>query len=171
MIEKGHLYWITGLSGAGKTTIGTKLYERIREKKDNVLFLDGDILREVYQSTDYTQEGRKKLAFQHTRLCRMLTDQGMDVVICLIAMYESCRRWNRENIVNYHEIYLKVDIEELIRRDQKQLYSRALRNEISDVLGINLEFEEPKAPDIVIQNNGQKTPDDIVEYLMKELFI
>ena len=170
-MNKGNLYWITGLSGAGKTTIGSRLYEYIHSKKDNVLFLDGDILREVYQSTDYTQEGRRKLAFQHSRLCRMLTNQGVDVVICLIAMYDECRAWNREHIDNYHEIYLKVDIDELIKRDQKQLYSRALRNEIPDVLGINLDFEEPKNSDIVINNNGQNSPDEVVKELIRRLEI
>ncbi len=166
-MDKGSVYWVTGLSGAGKTTIGTKLYNYLREKKDNVVFLDGDILREVYQSVDYTQEGRKKLAFQHARLCRMLTNQGLDVVICVIAMYNECREWNREHIDNYHEIYLKVDIEELIKRDQKQLYSRALNNEIQDVLGINLDFEEPQNPDLKIDNGGSDTPEEVLQKIIE----
>lgn len=164
-MEKGNLYWITGLSGAGKTTIGTGLYQYIRQKKDNVVFLDGDMLREVYQSKTYSAEGRRNLAFQNARLCKMLTSQGIDVVICLIAMYEDCRKWNRENIENYHEIYLRVTIDELIRRDQKQLYSRALRNEIKDVVGINMSFEEPQTPDMIIDNNGQNTPEEVVEMI------
>lgn len=164
-MDKGNLYWITGLSGAGKTTIGSRLYQHIRQKKDNVVFLDGDVLREVYQSKVYSAEGRRNLAFQNARLCKMLTSQGIDVVICLIAMYEDCREWNRKNIDNYHEIYLRVDINELIRRDQKQLYSRALRNEIADVVGINMPFDEPRSPDLIIDNNGQNTPEEIVEMI------
>ena len=56
--EKGNVYWITGLSGAGKTTIGKLLYNRIKDKKDNVIFLDGDVLREVYQTKDYSSSGQ-----------------------------------------------------------------------------------------------------------------
>lgn len=166
-MNKGHLYWVTGLSGAGKTTVGTALYNYLKNKKDNVLLLDGDKLREVYRTTDYSQEGRKALAYQHSRLCKMLTEQGIDVVICLIAMYEECREWNRKNIENYHEIYLKVSIEELIRRDQKQLYSKALENKEANVLGINAPFEEPKCPELVIENNGDMTPEEIVKNIAK----
>lgn len=171
MNKEGNLYWITGLSGAGKTTIGTKLYNYLKEKKDNVVFLDGDILREVYLNKDYSQEGRRNLTYQHSRLCKMLTKQGIDVVICIIAMYEECREWNRQNIDNYTEIYLKVDIDELIRRDQKQLYSRALRNEIPDVMGINMDYEEPENPDIIIKNNGDDDPDTILKKIVELLQI
>ena len=110
---------------------------------------------------------RRSLAFQNARLCKLLTDQGIDVIICLIAMYEDCRKWNRENIEKYHEIYLRVDIGELIRRDQKQLYSRALRNEVADVVGINMPFEAPQNPDLIIDNNGQATPEEVVDMIAR----
>lgn len=167
-MEIGTTYWITGLSGAGKTTIGKMLYAKLKDQKDNIVFLDGDILREVYQSTDYSNEGRKKLAFQHARLCRMLNEQNIDVVICVIAMYDDCREWNRNNIKNYKEIYLNVPIEELIRRDQKQLYSKALRNEMPNVLGINMEYEEPKHPDFEIENAGINNPNETLKKIMEK---
>ena len=59
-MSKGNLYWITGLSGAGKTTIGTLLYEYLKSKKDNVVFIDGDKTREVFQNKDYSEDGRRK---------------------------------------------------------------------------------------------------------------
>lgn len=170
-MDQGTTYWITGLSGAGKTTIGTSLYQYILQKKSNVVFLDGDILRQVYQTEDYTLEGRKKLAYQHGRLCRMLNQQGIDVVICVIAMFDECREWNRNEIRNYREVYLEVPIEELIQRDQKQLYSRALRNEVENVMGINMDFEEPKHPDIVIENYGKNNPEVVLRMLVEKMSI
>lgn len=166
--ECGTTYWITGLSGAGKTTIGKKLYEYLSQKEKNVVFLDGDILRQVYNDSDYTLNGRKKLAFQHGRLCRMLNSQGIDVVICVIAMFDDCREWNRNEIENYREIYLRVPIEELIRRDQKGLYSRALRKEVSNVMGMDIEFDVPKMPDIEIENCGENNPDRVLEMIIEE---
>ncbi len=170
-MEKGTLYWVTGLSGAGKTTIGTMLYEYMKKKKDNVIFLDGDILRQVYQHAEYSLESRKKLGLQHCRLCKMLTDQNIDVVICVIGMFDECRDWNRENIENYKEIYLYVPMEELIRRDQKQLYSRALRKEISNVMGIDIAFIEPKTPDMLIDNSGIMTPQQVCDEIIRKFNI
>lgn len=169
--EKGNVYWITGLSGAGKTTIGKLLYNRIKDKKDNVIFLDGDVLREVYQTKDYSNEGRLNLALQHGRLCKMLSEQGIDVVICVIAMYDECRQWNHDNIENYHEIYLRVSIDELIRRDQKQLYSRVLKKEISNVMGMDIPFEEPKNPEVIIDNNGNESPEQIINKISEKFDI
>lgn len=104
----GKVYWITGLSGAGKTTIGSKLYKILQKDKNNLVILDGDELRRVFKNSDYSIAGREKLAFQYSRLCRMLSEQGIDVICCTIAMFDSCRKWNRENINNYYEVYLKV---------------------------------------------------------------
>lgn len=162
----GTVYWITGLSGAGKTTIGTLLYNYLKQKKDNIVFLDGDILRQIYKSKSYSSKGRKRLAFQHSRLCQMLSNQGIDVVICVIAMFDDVRKWNRENLQSYKEIYLRVEIEELIRRDQKALYSRALKNEIDNVLGINLPFDEPMHSDLIIDNFGMETPERTIQKII-----
>lgn len=168
IIEKGHVFWVTGLSGAGKTTIGKLLYQHLKKKEKNVVFLDGDILREVYQTTDYSTQGCLKLAKQHGRLCKMLSDQGIDVVICVIAMYDECRVWNHENISKYHEIYLNVSMEELIRRDQKHLYSKVLKKEISNVMGMDIPFEEPKNPSMVIHNDGKDSPEKIVMQIVEK---
>lgn len=168
MNKTGTTFWITGLSGAGKTTVGKMLYEHIRKNKSNIVLLDGDILRQVYQDNTYSKEGRVELTYRNGRLCKMLNDQGIDVIICCVAMFDECRAWNRDNIINYIEIYLKVSIEELIKRDQKQLYSRALRNEIDNVMGINMDYEEPQMPNIVIENYGDNNPEDTLRIIINE---
>lgn len=165
-MEKGRTFWITGLSGAGKTTLGKLLYKHIHEVKSNVVLLDGDILREIYGNQNYSSDARKMGSYVDARLCRALNEQEIDVVICVMDMFDEVRKWNRDNIENYYEIYLKVPIEELIRRDQKQLYSRALRNEISNVMGINMEFEEPKEPDMIFDNYGINSPETVLEKIV-----
>ncbi len=161
----GTTYWITGLSGAGKSTLGGLLYSLYKKSIHNIVILDGDELRAVIKNTDYSSEGRKSVAFQYARLCRLLTEQGIHVIICTISMYEDVRKWNRKNLRKYCEIYIKVPIKELIFRDQKGLYSRAMRKEISNVMGVDVPFEEPQNPDIVIENDGKKK----VEYVFSEL--
>ena len=95
----------------------------------------------------------------------MLADQGIDVVLCSISMYNDCRAWARENIENYREIYVKATRETLYRRDQKGLYTSGTKN----VVGVDLLCEEPEHPDVVIENDGQETPEAIVDRLEKVL--
>lgn len=165
----GITYWITGLSGAGKTTIGKLLYEYLKKRDEKLVLLDGDALREVYQDHSYTQAGRIELTYRNARLCKMLNEQGINVIICCVAMYDECRAWNRNNITNYKEIYLNVPVDELIRRDQKKLYSRALNKEIENVMGINMDYEAPKTPDIEVNNSGDNTPEKTLKMIVNQL--
>jgi adenylylsulfate kinase len=165
IMDAGTVYWVTGLSGAGKTTVGSKLYSTLKEKKSNVVMLDGDILRNVFQMFDYSTGGRKSLAFQYSRLCRMLSEQGIDVVICTISMYDEVRVWNRKNISSYVEIYLEVSLEELKKRDQKKLYSSRTQN----VVGATAVVELPKNPDLLIRNFGETTADKALEIILNKI--
>ena len=160
MSEKGTVYFFTGLAGAGKTTIGGLFYRRMKARRNDVVLLDGDQLRRLslIKTSDYSTEKRKQGAFYNFEMCKMLADQGIDVVLCSISMYSDCRAWAREHIENYKEIYIKAARETLYRRDQKGLYRSGAKN----VVGVDLPCEEPEHPDIVIQNDGQETPEEIV---------
>lgn len=166
-MEKGVLYWITGLSGAGKTTIGTKLYYEMRKACPGLVILDGDILKRlVGDSLGYSRKERLKRASYYSEMCKILTDQGITVIICTIAMYDSVREWNRRNIEKYVEIYLKVDQEVLIKRDKKGLYSRQKSGKASEIAGLDIEVEYPKTPDLVIENDGSVSVRECVERIM-----
>ena len=163
----GRVYWVTWLAGAGKTTVGTRLYTHLRATAPNVIRLDGDVLRDVFKNDlGHTLEDRKKLAFQYSRLCRMLSAQGQDVVISTISMFHDVRAWNRQELCDYVEIFVDVPIDELVRRDQKGLYSGALRGEIHNVIGVDIPAELPENPDVVLKNAGDKTPDEVFADLL-----
>ena len=159
----GRVYWITGLSGAGKTTIGTALYEKLRASKNNVVILDGDKLRGAYgDAFGYTEQERRKAALCNAKLCHVLAEQGIDVICCTIGMYDSVRDWSRANNDKYTEVYLKVKMETLMKRDKKGLYSSHAEN----LVGVTMNMEEPKTPDVVIHNDGQERVEDIVERIL-----
>ena len=166
MDKKGTVYFFTGLSGAGKTTIGGLFYRRMKAERNDVVLLDGDQLRRLSfnKTSGYSTEERRRGAFYNFEMCKMLADQGIDVVLCSISMYHDCRAWAREHIENYREIYIKVTRETLFRRDQKGLYSSGTKN----VVGVDLLCEEPACPDIVIENDDQETPEEIVARLEAE---
>src|SRR5580698_2375933 len=95
----GRVYWITGLSGAGKTTVGQELWQRLRAAGRSAIFLDGDALREVIaEDLGHNTGSRRKSAMRNARLCKMLSSQGQDVVCPTISMFHEVQQWNRENI-------------------------------------------------------------------------
>lgn len=169
-MKKGTVYFFTGLAGAGKTTIGGMFYERLKEISPDAELIDGDQARRsdpndtgVMDEDRYTTEARKAGAWDMFAWCRDIASEGRDVVVCSISMYTEIRTWNRENIENYREIYLKVTQETLYKRDQKKLYSSKTKN----VVGVDLPWDEPGHSSIVIQNDGQESPEEIVERLFK----
>lgn len=162
------VYWITGLSGAGKTTIGRLFYEQMKEQHPNTIFLDGDTLRNVLGDCfGYSQDDRRKCAMCYSRLCAMFEKQDMNVICCTISMFDSVREWNRKNIGHYKEIYIKVSMETLRARDQKGLYSGHTKEKQKEVAGIHVDIEEPKCPDLVLENDGKVTPEEQVKRIWR----
>ena len=162
----GRVYWLTGLSGAGKTTIGRLWYEKLKSEGENAVFLDGDELRQGFgDDLGYTEADRRKSAMRNARLCALLGRQGLTVVCCTISMFDSVRAWNRENIPGYFEVYIKASGETLRRRDQKGLYSSARQ----DVAGLHVKVEEPKRPNLILENDGGLTPEEQVSVLQSAI--
>lgn len=164
------LIWLTGLAGAGKTTIGTQLHREMRDRQSNVVFLDGDSLREIFEVVGgFDSVARCELAFRYARLCKALVEQDLIVICATISMFHAVRNWNRENIQNYYEVYVRVPIETLVSRDQKFLYSRALQGEELNVVGIDLPFEAPRTPDLIIDNDGEVGVSELVQKIISTL--
>jgi glutamine kinase len=154
-VSPGHVYWITGLSGAGKTTLGQELSRRLRAAGQRVIFLDGDALRSaIAEDLGHSAGERRRAAMRNARLCLLLAEQGADVVCATISLFYEVQRWNRENIPGYREIYLRVPMDELRRRDSKGIYACAQRGEARDVVGIDVLAEVPEAPDLILDNYG-----------------
>ena len=164
------VYWITGLSGAGKSTIAAIFHEHLNKINQNTILLDGDILREIFgNNKNYKLREREKLSLQYSKLAKVLSSQGYDVIMSTISMFHSIRAWNRKNITNYVEIFLEVPMDVLVARDQKNLYSRALKGEIQNVIGVDLDAELPLNPDLIINNDGSKSAETVAEELLNTL--
>ncbi len=164
------VYWVTGLSGAGKTTIGKRLFRHLKNEYSNSIFFDGDELRKTVASDlGYSEEDRRECAMRYAKLCKLLAEQDIHVVICTISMFQDVRDWNRENITDYKEIYIRVPMEVLQKRDQKGLYSGNTLEKDTTVAGVHFEFEEPKNPDFIVDNPGDENPDEIAKRVWEEM--
>jgi adenylylsulfate kinase-like enzyme len=146
--------WIIGLSGTGKTTLASQVVERIRRLNGKVVLLDGDLIRTLFgNDVDHTIEGRRRNAERLSVLSKFLADQGIHVVAAVLSIFPEWRRWNRESIPDYSEVYIKASMQTLLRRDIKNLYARAAKGEIINVVGVDIPFPEPENPELVIEND------------------
>lgn len=167
---EGRLYWVTGLSGAGKTTIGGLLYQHLRQRYPNTVIFDGDALREAFgNDLSYSKEERFQCAMRYARLCKLLVEQGIHVVCCTISMFDEVREWNCLHINNYSEIYIEVPLHVLEERNQKNLYQEVKVGRAENVVGMDLELQLPRNPDIRVVNDGTKTAEELCGMLLEEL--
>lgn len=166
--RQGVVFWLTGLSGSGKTTIGTELTHRLRAQNLPVMFLDGDHLREITgNSFGHDREQRLQASLLYARLCNMIAAQKIHVVCATISLFHQTQQWNRDNIKNYLEIFIDVPLPELIKRDPKKIYSRAQSGELKNVVGIDIPAEFPLHPDLTIQNYDSIDINQAVETILK----
>ncbi|WDZ84798.1 adenylyl-sulfate kinase [Micromonospora cathayae] len=167
------IVWLIGLSGAGKTTVGLRLAARLRADHPNLVYLDGDLLREVWGGTlSHDVAGRRVNAERLSRLCRMLDQQDIHVVAAVLSIFPEWQRWNREHLDGYFEVLLDVPMEVVVERDTKGLYRAALAGAASDVVGVDIPFPRPAEPDLVLDSSGRDgTPEDLVERILDALAV
>lgn len=161
------IIWLVGLSGAGKTTIGRSLYQRLKLSNPATVFVDGDEIRQVFayehQVQDYSVSGRRASAERMHQICAWLDRQGIDVVCSVISMFPEVTERNRRVYSRFIEVYVDVAVDILAERDNKGLYQAALNGEIVNVVGVDIPYVEPVAPDYVIHNSFN--PEDIDYYV------
>jgi len=152
--------WLTGLAASGKTTIGTEIVRQWKVKTPNVVLMDGDIFRKIMRFSEgedsYAYEGRHRVASWYSDICAWFDSQDINVVCCTIAFFDDVRARNRETLRNYFEAYIDVPMETLLERDVKNIYERAFRSEIKNVVGVDLILPPPSSPDMVINNSDDK---------------
>lgn len=166
--------WFTGLSGSGKSTIASKLIEKIEKAGKRVMLIDGDSIRNTHHKNlkftpDDIRENNRLIASQ----CKANVGQYDFIIVSIISPFYESREYAK-NILSPHfvEVCIKADLQECIRRDVKGLYKRALAGDIPNFIGIspNTPYEVPINPDIVLdtQNkNVDECVDTIIEYIQK----
>lgn len=151
----GQVIWITGLSGAGKSTLAHKVLANLRADGKPAIMLDGDEMRDVFGAVEpnlqnHSREARLALSMQYARLCRLIAAQNLIVIIATISLFSEVHEWNRANLPGYFEVFLRVPVKELRRRDPKGIYRRFDAGELDNVAGLDLPIDEPAAANWII---------------------
>ena len=147
--------WITGMSGAGKSALASETVRLARARGEcGVLLVDGDVLREVFGGDlGYSEDDRRRNMVRMARLCRWLDNEGVHAVAAVVAPFRETREWCREHIPSYFEVHIDAPLEQLVSRDPKGHYARALAGK-TGLPGVNQTYETPESPDLLIRNAG-----------------
>jgi adenylylsulfate kinase len=150
-MKKGTTIWLTGLSGAGKTTIAEEI--KSREAMENIVIIDGDELRKgINFHLGFSENDRTENIFRASHICKILNDNGIDVMACIMSPTEEQRRLAKSIIgeEKFFLTYVMCDLHTLVNRDTKGLYKKYLNGEVKNMVGFDLPYEDPQNEDICV---------------------
>ena len=162
--------WVTGMSGSGKTTLCNALWEALKPGLPELVSLDGDVVRAAFGGgLGYREEDRVVQIGRIQQLAKILSDQNLVVVVAALYSHPDLLAWNRENIEGYFEIYLNTSLEALQQRDGKGLYKGAISGAIPDVVGVDIPWNVPETPDMVIDNDNPLPANQLAQQVIAAL--
>ena len=174
--HKGGVLWLTGLSGAGKTTLAFSAEEKLVEAGLRAYVLDGDNMRYGLNSDlGFSPEDRTENIRRIGEVAALFADAGMVVISAFISPYRHDRQLARLAVgPNFHEIYLNATLETCEQRDTKGLYEKARRGEITDFTGISAPYEQPENSELVIDTGTLTVSESLgtlVDYAKRKFII
>lgn len=150
----GAVIWFTGIPGSGKTTIANAVEVKLKAQNRPVAILDGDEVRkELSADLGFSPEDREKHNKRVIYVAKILAKNGVHVLIPLISPIRSVRDYARQQLPNFNEVWVRVPLNEAIKRDPKGLYAKALRGEIKNLTGLQDPYEEPLKPEMVLDTD------------------
>ena len=157
--HKSGVVWLTGLSGAGKSTIASGVEEMLFDQNFMVTVLDGDSLRAGLNSDlDFSVQSREENLRRAGEVASLFTEAGHIVIASFVSPHDNGRQYVK-NIVrdNFHLVHVKASLDDCISRDPKGLYQKALSGNIENFTGVGQSYEEPHSPDMVIDTSLNDT--------------
>jgi adenylylsulfate kinase len=167
--QQGFTVWLTGLSGAGKTTIAIELEHQLRERGLYLERLDGDTVREgLTRDLGFSKEDRDKNIERVSFVAKLLSRNRVGVIASFISPYREARQNVRENSTNFVEVYVNAPLDVCAARDVKGLYAKAFAGELKGFTGVDDPYEAPEAPEVTVHTDRETLEESvakIVDYL------
>jgi len=169
MEGKGLTLWFTGLSGAGKTTLARLIEKQLRHRGHKVEVLDGDVVRtNLSKGLGFSKEDRDTNIRRIGFVCTLLARNDVIAIAAAISPYRDMRDEVRRETGAFVEVFVKCPIDVLAERDIKGLYKKALAGEIKHFTGIDDPYEEPLAPEIIVETD-KETPEQSAARIIARL--
>ncbi|ATH91362.1 adenylylsulfate kinase [Bacillus glycinifermentans] len=172
--HKSGIIWLTGLSGSGKSTIANAAARQLFEEGFQVTVLDGDNVRHgLNKDLGFSDEDRKENIRRIGEVAKLFVEQGTIVITAFISPFKEDRDLVRQLVGEneFHEVYVKCDLETCEKRDPKGLYKKARNGEIPFFTGIDSPYEEPESPELILntsEHERNECKDRLVEYVKNE---
>ena len=172
--QKGIVIWMTGLSGAGKSTIAVELEKKLFKRGRLAYRLDGDNLRyDLNQDLKFSDQDRQENVRRIAHIARLFCDAGIVTLVSCISPCAFMREFAKKTIGEefFVEIFIKASINTCQQRDPKSLYKKARQGKIKQFTGIDHDYMPPKKPDIILDTE-KLMPDaasnQVLHYLMEK---
>ena len=162
--KNGYVFWITGLSGAGKTSVAKLIKNEIQEIYGQTIIINGDDLRNIFKFQTYTKNERLKLAYSYSNFCEFISRQGINIIFTVVGLFNKIHKYNRKKIQNYIEVYIKTNVRQIIKFKKKKIYKYK-----KNIVGLDIKAEFPKSADIVVVNNFKKELKQISKIIIKKV--
>ena len=168
--REGFTLWLTGLPRSGKSTVASLVAGRLRATGvEFVEVLDGDLVREgLCRDLGFSREDRTENIRRIAFVSKLLTRNGVAVIVAAISPYREDRELAREEIRSFVEVWCKASVDACAARDYKGLYERARRGEIDNLTGVNDPYEAPEDADLVLDTENE-TPEESADKVMELL--
>ena len=168
--QKAIIVWLTGLSGAGKSTIANLVQLELLKSSKRAVVLDGDDFRTgLCRDLSFSQADRLENLRRASEVAKLFCNNGIIVIACFISPLQSQREYIKKNLnKDYHEVFIDAPLEICSERDPKGLYKDARLGGIPNLTGVNSNYEKPNSPDLIIRTdklNPQESADKLLVYI------
>jgi len=164
--DTGFVLWLTGLSGAGKSTVAAKLAPALAERGHRVELLDGDEVRtNLCQGLGFSREDRDTNIARIGYVAGKLAKHGVAVLVAAISPYRQARDLVRAEVDNFVEVHVAAPVQTCAERDPKGLYAKALSGEIKHFTGVSDPYEPPLAPEIVLHTEAESVDESVEQVI------
>jgi len=164
--DRGFVLWLTGLSGAGKSTVAAKLAPALAERGHRVELLDGDEVRtNLGQGLGFSRADRDTNIARIGYVANKLASHGVVVLVAAISPYRQARDQVRAQVEDFVEVHVAAPVSTCAERDPKGLYAKALAGQLAHFTGVSDPYEAPLQPEITLHTEAESVDDSVHQVL------